>query len=276
MASSNLALLLEQTKSLPSIPKIVAEVLQELDQLNPEPRKIANLVKNDPTLTARIIKLANSAFFGATRPVYSIEDAFSRLGFNHVRSLVTAAALGSSFKNVPGVPMELFWQYSLNTAKLCKLFARHSKLNDSAAFTMGLVHGIGELVLHLGMPVVMQAITNTSIFALDREAVERARMSYSYVEVSTVFAQQWMFPEHLVSPISQQHAPLEGEMFDKMAAVLHLAAWRSRTIALQANPEEVTNTFPSVVAILLNLDLEQVLAFGVGEWASSSEAAMFS
>jgi len=94
--------LLAKSNALPSIPKVVSEVLSELDADDPSPRKIGQLVATDPALTARMLKLANSAFFNVTRQISSVDDAVGILGFSHVRTLVTAVALSSSFKAVPG------------------------------------------------------------------------------------------------------------------------------------------------------------------------------
>ena len=91
--------LLAKSNALPSIPKVVSEVLSELDADDPSPRKIGALVATDPALTARMLKLANSAFFGLTREIGSVQEAVSILGFNHVRTLVTAVAMSSSIAN---------------------------------------------------------------------------------------------------------------------------------------------------------------------------------
>ncbi|MFN3885279.1 MAG: HDOD domain-containing protein, partial [Rhodocyclaceae bacterium] len=103
--------LLNLAKAIPSIPRVVSEVTAELDRDDPDPRHIAELVATDPGLTARLLKLANSAFFGLTRQIDSVGEAITVLGFNHLRTLVQAVALGSSFKTVPGVNLEQFWRY---------------------------------------------------------------------------------------------------------------------------------------------------------------------
>ena len=150
--------LLAKSNALPSIPKVVSEVLSELDADDPSPRKIGQLVATDPALTARMLKLANSAFFNVTRQISSVDEAVGILGFSHVRTLVTAVALSSSFKAVPGVNLEQFWRYSLNTAKACRALAPGLRLNDGASFTAGLVHAVGDLVMHIGMPDVVAKI----------------------------------------------------------------------------------------------------------------------
>lgn len=268
--------LLAKSNSLPSIPRVVQEVLGELDADDPDPRKISQSVSTDPALTARMLKLANSAFFGLTREISSVNEAVNVLGFQHVRTLVTAVALGSSFKAVPGINLEQFWRYSLNTAKMCRPLARSMKLNDGAAFTAGLVHAVGDLVMHIGMPEEMKKLDfAVSPFDLKRAEAELSALGYTYADVGAAFAKKWDFPEAIVKALQHQLLPFEGDIYEPMAGVVHMAAWRARAEEVHLDREGLTKTFPDVVAMLLGLDLEQVLDKDPEEWASAGELAAF-
>lgn len=268
--------LLSKANTLPSIPRVVSEVLEELDAEDPNPRKISQLVATDPALTARMLKLANSAFFGVTREIGSVADAVNVLGFAHVRTLVTAVALSSSFKAVPGVNLEQFWRYSLNTAKICRALARSMRLNDGAAFTAGLVHAVGDLVMHIGMPEEMKKLDwNVSPFDLKRAEAEKVALGYTYADVGAAFAKKWDFPETIVKALSHQLVPFEGDIYEPMAGVVHMAAWRARAQEIEMDREGLKATFPDVVAILLGLDLETALDKDPQEWTSSGELSAF-
>lgn len=268
--------LLAKANALPSIPKVVSEVLSELDADDPSPRKIGALVATDPALTARMLKLANSAFFNVTRQISSVDDAVGILGFSHVRTLVTAVALSSSFKAVPGVNLEQFWRYSLNTAKACRALAPGLRLNDGASFTAGLVHAVGDLVMHIGMPDVVAKI-DFSVAPLDlhRADAERAHLGYTYADVSAGFAKKWDFPDAIVRALQHQLLPFEGDIHEPMAGVVHMASWRARCQEINMDREGLTKTFPDVVAMLLGLDLEQVLDKDPSEWTSAGELSAF-
>lgn len=221
--------LLNQAKAIPSIPRVVSEVTAELDRDDPDPRRIADLIATDPGLTARLLKLANSAFFGLTRQIDSVGEAITVLGFNHLRTLVQAVALGSSFKTVPGVNLEQFWRYSLNTAKICRPLARSLRLPEGAAFTAGLVHAVGDLVMHIGMPDVVAKIDwRVSPFDMKRAEVERSVLGYTYADVGAAFAQRWDFPEVIVKALRHQLVPFEGDIYEPLAGVIHMASWRAR------------------------------------------------
>ena len=132
--------LLAKSNALPSIPKVVSEVLSELDADDPSPRKISQLVATDPALTARMLKLANSAFFNVTRQISSVDEAVGILGFSHVRTLVTAVALSSSFKAVPGVNLEQFWRNRSASARQSELAANLDFAGNMPALSANFGH----------------------------------------------------------------------------------------------------------------------------------------
>lgn len=268
--------LLAKTKALPSIPRVVSQVMTELNKEDPDPRRISEAVASDPGLTAHMLKLANSAFFGLNREIASVQDASSVLGFNHVRTLVQAVALSSSFKAVPGVNLEQFWRYSLNTAKICRTLAKSMRQNDGVAFTAGLVHAVGDLVMHIGMPdQVAKMDWTVSPFDMKRADLERAVLGYTYADVSAAFAVKWDFPQAIVKALQHQLVPFEGDTYEPMAGIVHVASWRARAQEIKMDRDGLAATFPDVVAILLGLDLDMMLDKDPSEWTSSGELSAF-
>ena len=268
--------LLQQAKAIPSIPRVVSQALTELDRDEPDMRRLTELIASDPGLTARILKLANSAFFGLTRQIDSVGEAITVLGCNHLRTLVQAVALGASFKTVPGVNLEQFWRYSVNAAKICRPLARSLRLPEEAAFTAGLVHAVGDLVMHIGMPDVVAKIDwRVSPFDLSRAEVERSVLGYTYADVSAAFAQRWDFPDAIVRALKHQLVPFEGDLYEPLAGVVHMASWRARAQEMNLDREAMRATFPDVVATLLGLSLQTVLDKDPQQWTSAGELAAF-
>lgn len=268
--------LLANAKALPSIPRVVSEVLAELNADDPNPRRIGEAMATDPGLTARMLKLANSSLFGLGREVVSVQDAISLLGFNAIRSLVQAVALGSSFHTVPGVNLEQFWRYSLNTAKISRTLARSMRHNDGVAFTAGLLHAVGDLVMHSGMPDEVAKIDWTvSPFDMKRADAERVVLGYTYADVSAGFATQWGFPEAIIHALQHQLLPFEGDVYEPMAGIIHMASWRARAQETHMDRDALAATFPDVVAILLGLDADTVIDRDPSEWTSSGELSAF-
>ncbi|XAH26111.1 HDOD domain-containing protein [Xylophilus sp. GW821-FHT01B05] len=268
--------LLASPTALPSIPKVVALLLSELDREEPDLRKVSQLISTDPGLTARVLQLANSAFFQLSQRIGGVSEALAILGLTHVRSLVSAASLGGAFRSVPGVNMQQFWRYSLDVAKISRSLAGIVHENLGTAFTSGLVHAVGELVMHTGMPEKMLPL-NESVPPLDlrRARIEHRMFGYSYAEVSAGLARSWQFPTQIVDALQHQHAPFDNDAYEPLAGIIHLATWRARAREAQLGEKELTTSFPDVIGLALGLDIDAVLQQDPIDWTSRSEAGPF-
>ncbi|MGQ2924037.1 MAG: HDOD domain-containing protein [Hydrogenophaga sp.] len=268
--------LLNYPRALPAMSRTVSDLLAEMNKDDPSPKRVADLVSRDPALTTRVLRLSNSAFFRVSRQIGNAEDAVALLGMTHVRSLVMAAALGSSFKNVPGVDMVQFWRYSLRVADISRSLASLLRQNEGNAFTAGLVHAIGDLIMHIAMPDVIGPIDmGTPPLDLRRADAERMVLGYTYAEVGAGMAEKWQFPTTIVSALKHQTAPFEGEVYDALGGVLHLASWRARAEEIQLDERGLAATFPDMIGLTLGLDLDSVLGKDPTEWSFSSALTAF-
>jgi HD-like signal output (HDOD) protein len=268
--------LLASDAALPSIPRVVALLLSELGRPEPDLRKLGQLIGTDPALTARLLTLANSAMFMLPRKVSSIPEALAILGVEHLRQLATAAALGLSFRAVPGVNLQQFWRYSLNVAKLTRSLAGMVRTNPATAFTAGLVHAVGELVLHTGMPDDM-AVLDAMLPPLDlrRARVETKRLGYSYAEVGAGFARKWQFPDTIVHALQYQARPFENSVYEPLAGLVHLAVWRVRAKEVELDANALAVSFPGEVGLAMELDIDMVLQQDPIDWSAQTDLAAF-
>ena len=272
----DLEALLNYPRALPAMSRTVSDLLSEMNKEDPSPKRVAGLVAHDPALTTRVLRLSNSAFFRVSRQIGSADEAVALLGMTHVRSLVMAAALGSSFKNVPGVDMVQFWRYSLRVADISRSLASLLRQNEGNAFTAGLVHAIGDLIMHIAMPDVMAPIDmGTPPLDLRRAEVERSALGYTYAEVGAGMAEKWQFPTAIVSALKHQTAPFDGEVYDALGGVLHLASWRARAEEIRLDESGLAATFPDMVGLTLGLDLDSVLGKDPTEWSFSQALSAF-
>jgi HD-like signal output (HDOD) protein len=223
-----------------------------------------------------LLRLSNSAFFRVSRKIGNADEAVALLGMTHVRSLVMAAALGASFKNVPGIDLKQFWRYSLRAAEIARSLAETLHQSPGGAFTAGLIHAIGILVMHIAMPDRMAPL-DLSVSPLDfnRAAAEKAALGYSYAEVGAGLVERWQFPVEMVSALANQISPFEGEAYDPLAGVLHLASWRARAEELKLDDNGLAATFPDMVGLTLGLDLDSVLGKDPSEWSISQALGAF-
>lgn len=268
--------LLNYPRALPAMPRAVTELLGEMNKEDPSPKRVGQLIGHDPALTTRVLRLSNSAFFRVSRRIGNADEAVAMLGMTHVRSLVMAAALGASFKNVPGIDLKQFWRYSLRVAEISRSLAGVLNQNQGNAFTAGLIHGIGILVMHIAMPDAVAPLDMaTPPFDLNRGAAERAAFGYTYAEVGAGMAEKWQFPSEMVSALANQLEPFEGEAYDRLGGILHLASWRARAEELQLDNNGLLATFPDMVGLTLGLDLDSVLGKDPSEWSFSQALSAF-
>ena len=148
----NLDALFQQPQALPTIPKVVQELIQSFNNEDVSVGEITRRISADQVLSARLLRLANSAYYHVSRTVATVDDAVTMLGFINVRTLVIGTGLTGGFKSLPGIDLRQFWRHSLHTAVAAKHLSRELGLNAELAFTVGLMHAIGQLVMHAGMP----------------------------------------------------------------------------------------------------------------------------
>ncbi|MDQ5945995.1 MAG: hypothetical protein QG619_1418, partial [Pseudomonadota bacterium] len=157
---------LKGVRNLPSLPTVVIELLQSMDNDDADTRELAGKLARDQALTAKVLRVANSSFYGLQGKVDSIGDAIVVLGLHGVRTLATAAAITDVFApkgsggaaSVQTYNMHLFWRHSIAVGLCAKAIARKRRLNDGNAFTAGLMHDIGRLALASCFPAHIAAV----------------------------------------------------------------------------------------------------------------------
>ena len=268
--------LLGQPVALPSLPRTVALLRNELAQREPSLRRLNLLFGSDPVLAARLLELANAPAHQLTRQVAGISEALVLLGSAPLQTLVSSATLGTAARAVPGINLQQFWRYSLHTAKLARSLAGVVFQNPTAAYTAGLLHGLGELLIHLGNPQKAQSM-NTLVLPLDmrRGKIEQRILGYSYSHVSAALAQRWLLPQVVVDALQYQAAPFENTAYEPLAGVIHLAAWRVRGREAGLSERELAVTFPGEIGLMLGLDIDMVLQQDPIDWTARPEAADF-
>ena len=258
---------------LPSIPKVVALLLSELEREQPDLKKISLLISTDPALATRLLQVSNSGYFKLSGRVRSVPETLAVVGLSHVRTMAVAAASKTSLKAVPGINLQHYWDFSLDVAKVSRSLAGVVRQNQQAAFTAGLIHFIGELAMRLAMPQEMASL-DFEVPALDarRARAERKMFEFDYTQVGAGYARQWLFPEAIVDAIAHQDAPFRDDAYEPLAGVVHLAIWRARCKLAGLNQREMAVTFPGSVGEVLVFDIVLVVQHGAIDWASQHQA----
>lgn len=252
--------LFKQPQALPAVPKIVHELIDSFNSEDISIDDIAKKIAADPVLSARLLRLANSAYYHVSRSVGTVNDAMTMLGFVTVRTLVISSGLTGGYKSMPGLDLSQFWRYGLHTAAVAGWLAKKTGNNADQAFTVGLMHGIGQLVLHAGMPEQMLHLDKLAN-ALDprRLDMEQSSFGYNFAVVGAELARQWRFPQTFVDAIKHFPNPLNTSPFDATAAIIHVAAWRARAEHNKVSASDLAGTVPADVVTKLGLNPETFL-----------------
>ncbi|MGQ0710008.1 MAG: HDOD domain-containing protein [Rhodoferax sp.] len=262
--------LLAHPSALPSIPKTVSALLAELDQDEPDLRRLTQYLNTDPVLAARMLQLANSAHYQLTRRIATVGDALAVIGLREVRAIATAAAVAGAFRHTPGLDLIEFWCFSLDVAKLARHLARLTRAPMAESFTAGLVHATGELVMHLGLGARMAELPAHSLYTPQRFALEREALDFDYADVSAAFARQWHFPADMVAALQWQCQPRTHE-HDAFTLTLHMAQWRVRAQRAGWTGRSEPQGWNPLWAQRLGLDEDEVLADEPVAWSTRAE-----
>jgi len=259
--------LLEQTDKLPNVPEVVRQLIQQLNNPAADYGEIAEKVAQDQTLSLKILRLVNSAHFGLSRKVSSIDEAVVMLGMVRLKTLVIASGIAGSVKEVEGLDLKKFWSESFRVAALSKWFAeRDTEVDPDIAFTAGLIHNIGRLLLHLSQPMRAQAIqTLIEESNCSRSDAEMERLGFTSPEAGQALLDMWSFPAELGIAVRQHKQPTSFEEPSALAAVVNLACVVNSAIRNKDNLEALQGNFPQDVATLAGVsadtagDLEEAL-----------------
>ena len=226
--------IIRQIQELPSLPVVVLELLSSMDQDDTDVHVLAQKIELDQALAAKTLRIANSSFYGMQSKVTSIPQAVSVLGFHSIRTVVTACALTGSFAPVSGgFDFQAFWRHSLATAVAARLLAPHLRVNPETAFTAGLLHDLGTLVLVTRFPAE-HALVRSYRQAHDCQMAEAelAVIGIDHAQVGSALAAYWKFPEAIQQAVADHHAierleagglPLAVHLANAVALALDLA-----------------------------------------------------
>ena len=224
----SLTMLFEQARALPVVPRVLQALLTSFNNPALHADALAQLITSDPVICVRLLRLANSARYHTPQTVSTAYQAVQLLGLVNVRSLVISVGLMSCFAKFPPDLLKPFWQQSLRTAALARHWSAHAEVDGELAYTLGLLHCVGQLVMRQGMAVQMLALdAKTDPFAPARLSAERAALGYSYAEVGAELVRRWQFPALFSEVLGGADTQPAKPQVATLTALIQLAAWQS-------------------------------------------------
>jgi len=235
--------LLGDIAALPSLPAIAVRIIQEIRKDKSSVNELADIISFDPALTAKVLKVANSSFYGLSYKVDSIGKAVNILGLETLKNIALSFIIVRGFKRntVDEFNQELFWKRSITAAVCAELMASRLKKRHDETFVTALLMDIGVLVMYLGRPDdYLKVIDEKMISRAATSEVEKTVFGFDHQEVSCEILKKWEIPENIYVPIAYHHkmqdAPPE---FRDTSEVLMLSDMASSVYYGKKNTEKL-------------------------------------
>lgn len=203
--------LLERIDDLPPLPAVAARVMAMADDQHSSALDLAQVLSADQALTARLIRISNSAYYGFARKVSTVREAVVVLGFKQVRQVAVSASLMNAFDRGriadDVFDLDLFWGHSVAVAVAAEGIAKRTReAKPEDAFTAGILHDIGRLVLRMTLPVEFRkAVILARNGAMHLHLAEALMTGYDHQGVGRALGELWKFPAHLIDAVACHH-----------------------------------------------------------------------
>jgi HD-like signal output (HDOD) protein len=246
-----------QSVKLPVMPEVAHSLIRTLDDEDADVTTIRNIIAKDPALTATLLRMANSALFGLSRSVDSLDSAVSVVGLSQIRARALSICMTNVFSMPQGLNRLDFWRASLLCAGYARWLAGSIGMDEQRAWLAGMMLRLGELVIAQKHPGLLAAIEQQPCAPGERWARERTSCGFDEGQITAEIARRWDFPQALTDALQSCSQPLQGSEPSTLGAVVHLAALLADTPVVHA---ETLGTLPPLVVGLLRLDLERLCA----------------
>lgn len=246
----------EQSKNLPTLPESVARIVEMVDSAETTGRQLGAEIARDQVLSARVLKLVNSGFYGFSQPISTIPHAVTMLGFDTVKSLVlSSSVLEMMDEALPGL-----WAHSLACARASMFIAEHLDLPDADELSIiGLLHDLGKVILCQALArefgKVREKIYREDILFFQ---AEREVLGCHHGEIAGWLLEKWSLPATLVIPIVDHHDFRPRLEVADRTAIVHVADILSRAEAFGSGGDRRIPRLDPLALELLGMDVKDV------------------
>ncbi len=274
--------LVREITDLVSFPEVYLRLSELLEQPDATTRDIGNLIAQDPSLTLRVLKLANSPLYGLTRQVETVDHAVTVLGKRQIIEIVLATSVSKVIAGIPNTvyDMDDFWRHSILCGIVTRGLARECRRADiDFAFVAGLLHDIGQLVLfnrfpgqsRVALELVMDRDIPVSLFLAERKV-----FGFDHAMLGGRLLEQWYLPERLRECVEFHHEPALAAQYPVEVALLHIANGVTNIEGTDLGVEDAVEYIDRVCWGVTGLTPEQILPVLEGALESvESIRAMF-
>ncbi len=217
---------IEELENLPTLPEIITEIMAVIQTDDFSIKELKTIIEKDPVLTAKLLKVANTFYYNPYgREITSTERAIMQLGTKNLLPIVFGLSIMKVF-TIKGnhFNVKLFWKHSYTCAHIAKRIAKYFDLPEPEAFTAGLLHDVGKIVLYMIFPKKYPEVINlTEISNIPMFKAERKLFGIDHAEVGEILLNKWRIPQLIVEPVRYHHEPDKAPKYKYLAALINVA-----------------------------------------------------
>lgn len=273
MSQQSIQQLIRSNVSIPTLPEVVLRIREVMNDPDAGTAEIGAMVAEDAPLAAKVLRIANSAYYGLSGECVSTEHASTVLGLRVLQNIVTQAAVIQCFDHLEDsedFKIRDLWEHASFTGHLSARLAEHARtigaLTPSELYVCGLLHDVGKVVLLDGLGsryldlVSRSRQEGTPLFKLEKED-----LGFAHTDVGAVVAKRWDLPEQVARAIHHHHGPRRVVAADPIVSIVAHANLLAHRIQEDAEAE-AASVFDDPTKDLLGLthgDIQQVVEWGV-------------
>ena len=237
------------------MPEVAHALIRTLSSDDADVATVTAIIAKDPGLTATLLRMANSAMFGLSRSVYTLDSAISVIGMAHIRARALFICMANGFVFPPGLERLDFWRYSMACAGYSKWLASHSGLDEQETWLSGMMLRLGQVIIAQRMPDTLAQIEAQPCAPGERWDRERQLVGFDEGQIAAEIARRWDFPQAVANALLHATQPLASKE-PRMSAAVHLAALITDMAA--QNPKPSLHDLPQPMLKSLALDAEKL------------------
>lgn len=221
------------------------------------------MIEADPPITLKLLKLANSAFFGFTRKISSVKDAVSLLGNQTVKNAVLSISIFNAAqdqKATAGLDRKRFWQHSAGVGSIARFLARKLRIEREDCFTAGILNDVGKVILdglfsdYYAPALRAAGEQNIPIFQAEQE-----ELGLTHTAVGRELAVSWQIPERLIEGITYHHWPGGADLDPELASLVHVADVLCRNAGVGSGGDDLVPVADEFAFRKLGIDANRIL-----------------
>jgi putative nucleotidyltransferase with HDIG domain len=235
--------IVRKIEDLPTLPRTVMKITELVNNPKSSAKDLARVITEDQVLTARLLRLVNSSFYGFPQKISTVTGAIVLLGFDAIRNLLLTTSVFDMFAGSGRKSeqiQEQLWDHSLGcavSAKVIGSFTRYEKIEE--LFVAGLLHDIGKIVEMIYMPTEYEKVTRLAREEKVLIAVAEERIfNFTHARVGQLLAKRWNLPNKLESIIAYHHHPEKAGRFSLEAGIIQLADLFCRALMMGSGGDQ--------------------------------------